>query len=130
MSFKSSIEVIQYWLEAVNARDIERVIALYAEESRLIPTFSPHTLRDEHTLRSYFERLAQRPGLVVTLHERTLGSQDLAAGIEIMTGIYRFQFSIDDEPLVFEARFSFVIDLNRPKPILHHHSSQIPRTLG
>jgi hypothetical protein len=63
------------------------------------------------------------------LHENTLRIHELGEGKELVSGIYRFEFKIDREPLVFEARFSLVIDRASPSPILHHHSSQLPRTL-
>jgi hypothetical protein len=33
------------------------------------------------------------------------------------------------ELLNFEARFNCLLDFARPAPILHHHSSQIPRMI-
>jgi len=130
MPFSSSREVILAWVDIANRRRPGTVYSLYADGSALLPTFSPHTLRTEDTRKGYFDLLASRPGMEVFLHEKTLRIQSIAPNIEIATGIYRFQFAIDDEPLVFEARFSFVMDLSLEAPILHHHSSQIPRTLS
>ena len=130
MTYKTSREVIQVWLDAVNARKLDAVVDLYAADAQLLPTFSPHTLRNRETRFAYFEQLGTRPGMEVSLHEKTLRVQVVAPNVEIINGIYRFQFAIDDEPLVFEARFSYLIDLSRAAPILHHHSSQIPRTLS
>lgn len=130
MKFRSSREVIQLWLDAVNQRRTDEVLALYSPEALLLPTFSPHTLWTTEKRRGYFDQLASRPGMEVSLHEKTLKIQVVGPGVEMLTGIYRFQFAIDDEPLVFEARFSYLIDLNQAAPILHHHSSQIPRTLS
>lgn len=130
MVYRTSRQVLQIWLDAVNARRTAEVTGLYAPDCSLLPTFSPHTLKAHPTRQAYFDLLASRPGMAVSLHERTLQTQVVAPGIELTTGIYRFQFAIDEEPLVFEARFSFLMDLSRPDPILHHHSSQIPRTLS
>lgn len=130
MKFSNSRQVIQLWLDAVNQRKTEEVLALYSPEALLLPTFSPHTLSTSEKRGVYFNQLASRPGMEVSLHEKTLKTQIIAPGVEMLTGIYRFQFAIDDEPLVFEARFSYLIDLNQEAPILHHHSSQIPRTLS
>ena len=47
----------------------------------------------------------------------------------MVNGIYDFQFLMDGTLLTFPSRFTFVIDLEKESPILHHHSSQVPRTL-
>ncbi len=121
-------QVSQAWLDAVNNRDLEAVLALYHSDAILLPTFSPRIIREDNARRAYFERLASQPGLRVTLHERTFAAQDFG-GQAIASGIYRFDLEIDSEPLSLEARFSFVLDPQAPRPILHHHSSQIPRNL-
>jgi len=46
-----------------------------------------------------------------------------------MSGIYNWRFIVDGELLNFEARFSYLVDLSKSSPIIHHHSSQIPRML-
>ena len=121
--------VCDLWLAAVNNRDLDAVLSLYAPGSILLPTFSPHIIRNEERRREYFTRLTERPGLTVSLHEKTFAAQ--AAGYhEIASGIYCFHLEIDGEPYAFEARFTFVIDPHSARPVLHHHSSQIPRTLG
>ena len=121
---------LQAWLEAVNARDLNRVLGLYAEDAVLMATFAPKAIRREADRRAYFEQLAARPGLKVSLHDRTVRSQLITDGWEIVSGIYRFELEIDDEPLTFEARFTIVLNPNAERPILHHHSSQIPRILS
>lgn len=129
-TYRDSREVIQRWVDAVNGRRLDEVLSLYAHDCCLLPTFSPHTLKTGTSREDYFRLLASRPGMGVSLHERTIQIQVVGPKLEIASGIYRFQFEIDGEPLVFEARFSFLIDLSRTAAILHHHSSQIPRTLS
>ncbi len=122
--------VLHSWIEAVNARDLDRLVAFYAKDASLVPTFSAKALRTPDEIRRYFAQLAARPGLSVTLHPRTLLAHE-TGGTTILTGIYCFHFLIDDEPYHFEARFSLVTgDPTAPSPILHHHSSQIPRQLA
>jgi hypothetical protein len=55
--------------------------------------------------------------------------QPVGASGYCLCGIYCWRFAVDGEPLSFEARFSYFMDTARPRPILHHHSSQIPRML-
>ncbi len=129
-TFNNSKELISVWLEAVNQKQLDRILSLYAPESILLPTFSPHAIRTVEGHRDYFERLASRKGLNVFMHEKTLRIHSLAPNIDIVSGIYRWSFEVDDEPLGFEARFTYCIDLSRERPIVHHHSSQLPRTLS
>jgi hypothetical protein len=128
-SFFTARTVCQQWLDAVNARDLDAVVALYAADAVLMPTFSPHVLRTEEQRRGYFASLAQQAALHVSLHEKTFSVQ-ATGSIKAASGIYCFRFEIDGEPLGFEARFSYVIDQAAARPILHHHSSQIPRNLS
>ncbi len=120
--------VSERWLAAVNNRDLETLLSLYAMSSVLLPTFSPHIIREDVRRREYFTRLSQRPGLTVSLHEKTFTAQAVGQ-VAVASGIYCFRFEIDGEPYAFEARFTFVIDPQSERPIVHHHSSQIPRTM-
>jgi len=96
----------------------------------LLPTFSTHALDSEADRLDYFKTLASRQGPSVSLHEKTLRVRTLYSHLQIVSGIYRFSFEIDGEPLTFEARFTWVMDFSQERPIQHHHSSQLPRTLG
>lgn len=129
-AFTSSYQVVVAWADAVNRRDMDLVLGLYDSDARLLPTFSPHLVRKPEGRRDYFERLLQRPGLQATLHDSTAVVQKVGEQLEIVSGIYRFSYLIDDVPLVFEARYSFFMNLAASAPILHHHSSQIPRNLS
>ena len=83
----------------------------------------------DHQTADYFSKLCGRDELSIALHEKTLNVQAIAGDVHAMNGIYCWRFAVDDELLSFEARFSYMLDLVRPKPIVHHHSSQIPRML-
>ncbi len=123
-------EVLDQWLDAVNRGDADTLVAMYDESARLIPTFSPRILSTPGELRDYFVALASRPGLEVRLHERMVAAQALAARISVISGLYSFSFDIDGNQLTFPSRFSMAIDAERQGPIVHHHSSQVPRTLS
>jgi hypothetical protein len=129
MQQPSSLSIIKDWISLLNAGNLEALLALYADDCDILPTFSPRSLTNAEDRRAYFVQLAARPALRASLHENTLRIHELGEGKELVSGIYRFEFKIDREPLVFEARFSLVIDRASPSPILHHHSSQLPRTL-
>lgn len=122
-------EFLDRWAKRVGERDLEGVLAMYDSAAVLIPTFSNRLLSGRERIRDYFEVLCSRDGLALSLHARPRLVTPLDDGRHALAGIYRWRFAVDDEPLDFEARFSFLLDFGRPAPILHHHSSQIPRTL-
>ncbi|MGH8495104.1 MAG: nuclear transport factor 2 family protein [Gammaproteobacteria bacterium] len=129
MSARDPNRFLDEWARLVNERNLEGVLALYDEAAVLIPTFSNRLLDKPERIREYFERLNNRDGLAIWLHEKPRLASAIGGGIHALAGIYRWQFAVDDELLDFEARFTFVLDLGRKAPILHHHSSQIPRML-
>lgn len=122
--------VVRQWVDAVNGGRPQDAAALYADDALLLPTFSTHALDGESGREEYLQNLASRQGLNVSLHEKTLRVRCLSGNVQVASGIYRFSFEIDGEPLTFEARFTWVMDFSKPRPIQHHHSSQLPRTLG
>ena len=126
---KKPEDILKEWIVAVNKWDIESLLALYDEKAVLIPTFSNRLLCNPEKIREYFERLGSREELSVALHEKTLIVQPINNDIYALCGIYCWQLAIDGELLSFEARFSYILDLTLSSPIIHHHSSQIPRML-
>jgi hypothetical protein len=116
-------------MAAVNKGNLEAALALYDKSAVLIPTFSNRLLREPASIRDYFEKLCARDDLSVALHDKTLSIQPVSGDIHALHGIYCWRFAIDAELFSFEARFSYILDLARTTPIVHHHSSQIPRML-
>lgn len=127
--FDSSAALIAEWIANANSGRVEGLIDLYAKDAILLPTFSSRPIHTPEAMRQYFQNLSTQKDLHVSLHESTLRVQPLRAEMEAASGIYRFSFRIDDEPLAFEARFTYVLDLTLAAPIVTHHSSQIPRNL-
>ena len=126
---QSPRDILNQWMQAVNNADIDGLLSLYDPEAVLIPTFSNRIHNTPERLRDYFEKLGSRPELSIALHEKTVVIQELQDQVYALAGIYNWRFAVDGELLNFEARFSYLFDLSKPKPIVHHHSSQIPRTL-
>ena len=126
---KKPEQILKEWMQAVNSGNVEMLLALYNEKAVLIPTFSNRLLGNPAKIREYFELLSTREELSIALHEKTLGIQAIKDDVFAMHGIYCWRFMIDGELLSFEARFSYVLDMGLPNPILQHHSSQIPRML-
>lgn len=126
---KTPEEVLRQWMQAVNKGDIAGLLALYDRKAVLIPTFSNRLLSSPEKIRDYFEKLGSREELSLALHEKTLIVQSITNDRYALCGIYCWRFLLDGELLSFEARFSYILDLSLSSPIVHHHSSQIPRTL-
>lgn len=129
MQISKPDKFLNEWVHLVNERNLDGVLALYDGSAVLIPTFSNRLLNKPERIKEYFETLCSRDELSIELHEKPRMVNAVGDEIHALSGIYRWRFAIDDEPLNFEARFSFVLDFARPGPILHHHSSQIPRML-
>ena len=130
MYFKTPEEVLFQWVTRVCSGNADDIAALYHESAVLIPTFSPHTVINSDGVRDYFGQLATRDGLGVRLHNKALRKHSLSETLHTVSGIYSFEFEVDQVLLSFPSRFTFVIDVSHPKPILHHHSSQVPRNLS
>lgn len=127
---KSPQEVLARWIECINHQEIDRIVDLYNDMSTFMPTFSPHRISKHREIKEYFLQLSKRPEMRAELHQETLKIVEIDAKKYILTGIYSFHFIVDDAKLTFPSRFTFILDISKEKPILHHHSSQIPRTLS
>ncbi len=118
-----------YWADCVNNSRIEDLTALYHEGAVLMPTFSPQVAKSKKEIETYFQLLSSKEGIHVSTHDEDQNCLQVDKRIAVVNGTYDFKFNVDDALQVFPSRFSFVIDLSIDSPILHHHSSQIPRTL-
>lgn len=124
-----ALDILQEWIKGINTADIDKLLNLYNEKAVLIPTFSNRLLDSNNKIKDYFEKLASKERLSIELHRNTILVQEIRKDLFSLSGIYKWQFAIDGELFSFEARFSYIFDLNSKNPIIHHHSSQIPRTL-
>ena len=128
--YKTAEEVLFQWVTRICSGNVDDIAALYHESAVLIPTFSPHTVTSPAGIRAYFGQLATRDGLGVRLHNKALRKQSQNDMLHTLSGICSFEFEVDQVLLSFPSRFTFVMDISLEKPILHHHSSQVPRNLS
>jgi hypothetical protein len=122
-------DVIDAFAEGVNSHNSDLLIGLYDARAVLIPTFSGRSRKTTEQIADYFKTLTQKTGLGISLHDKTVNIIHVQGEVYALSGLYLWRFSVDDELLNFEARFSYVVDLKLERPILQHHSSQIPRSL-
>lgn len=124
--YESPLAVLSRWNALVNAADKEGVLALYSDEAVLLPTFSGTNRTSGEAIGSYFDGLAGFDDISVRIHEDSLVSQQLEGSVYCLSGMYRWRWTRDGQRSRIEARFSYVIDISREAPILHHHSSVVP----
>ena len=130
MHYQNAEDVLSRWISGICTGAIDEVEVLYDEHAVLIPTFSPHTVATTQGIRQYFEQLATRDKLQVRLYDKSLKKQALGGNSFVLSGIYAFEFEVDQMLLTFPSRFTFAVDLTLERPIIHHHSSQVPRNLS
>ncbi len=123
------VDILNEWVKAVNKGQMEKLISLYHPSAILIPTFSNKILNTPKKRREYFKKLVSREELGIEVHKNTVKIQKLNDQFYTLNGIYKWRFKVEGEILIFEARFSYIVDTTSSTPIVHHHSSQVPRML-
>ncbi len=118
MFFKNAEEVLFQWVSRVCSGSPDDIAALYHESAVLVPTFSPHTVVNTEGVRNYFGQLASRDGLGVRLHNKAVRKQSFSDTLHTLSGIYSFEFEVDQVLLSFPSRFSFMVDISLERPIL------------
>lgn len=126
---QSAPDIIEQWLRRVNTGKVEDILSLYNEKACLLPTFSNRQRVGLVHIKDYFEMLAAREELSVENHENALSYHEISESICNIYGICLWKFKVDGQMLGFEARFTFTLDTTQERPIMHHHSSQVPRSL-
>ena len=115
----------QAWIDAMNSRDPDKVIALYDSDAVLWGTVSP-TIRDtRQAIQEYFNFLRTAP----PEYKIVLGEQRIRTygDIGLNSGTYTVFIVRDGKPATLPGRFSFVYrNLNGRWMIVDHHSSAMP----
>ena len=119
-------EALDQWIHLVNTLALDELLALYDDDAVLFPTFSDALLTSKQAIRGYFEELGGQPSIAVSINEGSVTTNSLSDNLHTISGTYGWRFDKAEDALVLQARFTFVLDLSRSSPILHHHSSQLP----
>ena len=119
-------EALDQWIHLVNTFAVDELLALYDDDAVLFPTFSDGLLTSKQAIRGYFEELGGQPSIAVSINEGSVTTNSLSDNLHTISGTYGWRFDKAEDALVLQARFTFVLDLSRSSPILHHHSSQLP----
>lgn len=109
------------WNQALQTLDPQRVVALYAERSILLPTLSNKPRLTPSEKEEYFRHfLEKRPFSRIDMREIEIGT-DMA----VDSGLYTFTFAQTGE--VVRARYSFVYRWDGSRWLItSHHSSVMP----
>ncbi|MBN2202444.1 nuclear transport factor 2 family protein [bacterium] len=119
--------IITQWMKMVNERNISGVLHLYDRQSVILPTFSDRIQDTPSKKKEYFRKLLHRRQLSISIHPRSIRTHAIGPTSHVVSGLYRWKFDVEGELITYEARFTFVVDSAKSAPIVHHHSSQIPR---
>ena len=118
MIMSSPLSHIDTWINAVQTKDPDKVVSLYAADAVLIPTVSNQIRYTQDERRDYFVHfLAKGPRCTVDSSH----IQQLSDNAITVSGIYTFVF--EDRSQV-SARFTFIF--GQDGTISHHHSSLLP----
>lgn len=120
----SARRVLKTWIQAIEQGDLDKVVALYAPNAILIPTFADKILDSPQKIRSYFRQMLKREGLSITLDSAR--EQRLGADRAIVSGFYTWRYMAEGQAQTRRARFTFVVAPGSSAPILHQHSSLCP----
>lgn len=121
-------KVLMDWLNRVNSGDIEGVLSMYSDDAVLLPTFSDEIRTTGDDIRSYFVMISSSDKVVVELDTDSMIVQQLTETMFTIGGIYSWLLVKGEEERNFLARFTYTIDINSDKPIIHHHSSVVPQS--
>ena len=110
------------WNSALQSRDPNRVVALYAPDAILLPTVSNQVRHNHQEIKSYFvDFIAKGPSGKIDQSNIRLFDH-----LAINSGVYTFSF--DDQTEV-QARYTFVYRRQGDRwMIIEHHSSKMPES--
>ncbi len=118
-------EVLSRWVDAFNARDLDRICGLYADDAVLWGTFSPSLITSPQGLRDYFTR-AFEPGMQASAELQAFRLQPLGS-VAIASGAYLLRAVMTGQCRALPARFTIVLSpVDGAWKILTHHSSLTP----
>lgn len=114
------------WVAAVESHDAAKVVSLYDKDSVMLSAFAIDPITTHAGLTEYYKKVVAEPGINI---EVTAQDPRVFGNVAVNTGLYRFQWTQDGEPMDEPARFSFVYVLKDGKwSIISHHSSRVPGT--
>ena len=117
-------KVLIDWIEALSTKNIDALLALYAEEAILVPTLQNYICRNSAERQTYFEKLLANPGLTCQLDSVHL-CPSRTARTATAAGHYTFSFKRNGIDETIPARFLYSLEeIDGAWLIIGHHSSK------
>lgn len=111
------------WNDALQSRNPDSVVELYANDAILLPTISNRIRRTPDEIRDYFETFLRRDPRGVVDESTIFEFGDVA----VRAGQYTFDLTDDGRTSRVPCRFSFVYRKDGDDwKIIEHHSSAMP----
>lgn len=114
------LALFDQWNAALQTRDPEKMLELYAPDAILLPTLSNKVRHNHAEIKDYFEHFLPK-GPKGTLDESNVR---IFGDVAINSGVYTFSFDSAD---AVQARYTYVYrKLDGEWKIVEHHSSAMP----
>ena len=122
---KEVIAATAAWAEAFNARDAQRIAALYADDAVFWGTISPTIRTTPEAVLEYFTNsTTRRPNLRIAIGEQHVRVYGDTA---INSGCYTSHNMQEGQEIITPMRFTFVFHQRGGRwMIVSHHSSRMP----
>ncbi|MCP4482904.1 MAG: hypothetical protein GY817_09280 [bacterium] len=120
-------EILNKWADSINNGKIDLTLGLYSKNASLLPTFSEKAYLGVDIIKEYFDKLSLNKSVQVNFIKDSIVIEKLADNIFSTGGFYDWVIDSGKKFSNIKARFTFVLDLNSSTPIIHHHSSVVPR---
>ncbi|MCE2927789.1 MAG: SgcJ/EcaC family oxidoreductase [Rickettsiales bacterium] len=117
-------QALAAWTKAVETGTVDQIVALYDKDATMLSAFALDPLTSHDQLRGYFSKVVKEPNRKVDVTKQDVR---VFGDVAMNTGLYKFYFEQDGEPLELPARFTFVYKLKDGQwKIISHHSSRVP----
>jgi len=120
-----SENILNLWVKYFNEYNALGILTLYDTNACLIPTFSSIYFTSNKTIKGYFSKLFTKQLISVTVKESKMDELN-TTNCQIIFGVYTFTYMVEGTLITVPSRYTFLLDLERSRPILHHHSSMLP----
>jgi uncharacterized protein (TIGR02246 family) len=121
---KDANAVLDRWIKAFNANNVEAIVQLYATDALFLGISGPKLNAGREAIREYL-KAAPETGTTVSTTDRHL--IELSDAAVTAVGLYRFDFLQEGVRVLRLARFTFVVAKRGDDwLIIHHHSSLVP----
>jgi uncharacterized protein (TIGR02246 family) len=115
---------LEQWVDALEANDAEKTVALYDKDAVFFSTFATKSLNTQEERLAYYKKVVENPDIVIDIveqHPRAYGD------VAVNSGLYDLSYTQEEEEVTIHSRFSFTYILRGGKwVIVDHHSSKMP----